>query len=455
MSPSIGGRLRERRNPIKSNNIKVGVLTEMEFPSGKWIRDIPITAGSWPYTSSEAVWDQVHEGPPYKSGGPFVSVKASNDCSTVRGVSNHTSFSNPHFTGGKMKYWKYSGGFVRPLLSWESSQNALYGALSVPDPYLGNLVFDLDDVGPTAFDRCRPRIEEAGAAVFIAELRDLSGMLSTSAAFFKGKWLGMGGRPLSQTMADTPKEISDHFLNHNFGWVPFIADLLKFYQTWENLYAILKQKSKDNGKWINRVRTIDRSNSETVTRTANMTGIAWRPEFDRMSLDIDAGTYSRYKLEQVTSIDTRTWAKGQFKYYRPEFDLEELDYPSEYRSAMRLLGIFGARINPANLWRITPWTWLVDWFLGFGTYMDRIQAMALDGVAAKYLYVMKESVTTVRHTVSINWNGGQQHLVWLNKFHTKQREVAASPFSYTLPLGGLTTKQYAILAALGMGRLHW
>jgi hypothetical protein len=144
---------------------------------------------------------------------------------------------------------------------------------------------------------------------------------------------------------------------------------------------------------------------------------------------------------------------GEFTYYRPEFDATRSDYESNWKEAMRLVSIYGARINPSFLWKITPWTWLFDWFAGFGTYLDRIQSYFLDGVVSKYMYIMEHSTKESLHTIDVNWKTGVSTFSWSNVVETKQRELAESPFSYSLPVGGLSPKQLAILTALGLSRL--
>jgi hypothetical protein len=294
-------------------------------------------------------------------------------------------------------------------------------------------------------------MEEAGASVAIYELRDLAGMLKTSAAFFKGRWESLGGNRFFKTMAGSPKEASDHFLNHQFGWVPFISDLQKMYAVWQQHNEILTRKAKENGIWIKRSRTISKSDSFVHSHAGGSIGIPWRSEFNAMC-DAFPGTSDFYRMVQATSVNTRIWAQGEFTYYRPEFDINRSDYESNWQEANRLLTLFGARINPSVLWKVTPWTWLIDWFLGFGAWLDRLQSFGLDGVASKYMYVMQHSVQETQHIIDVNWKTGVSTFSWSNIIDSKQREEADSPFSYSLPVGGLSPKQLAILAALGISR---
>jgi hypothetical protein len=181
------------------------------------------------------------------------------------------------------------------------------------------------------------------------------------------------------------------------------------------------------------------------------TGLAWRPEFDSMTSDMLPGTYSRYSSEFRDISITTIWAAGSFTYYRPEFDKTLSDYESNWNEAMRLLTLYGARINPYILWKVTPWTWLLDWFVGIGTIIDRAVSWSMDGVVSRYMYLMKKTSTVRVHSASVNWNNGLQTFGWISNYETKQREVADNNFSFRLS-GSLSARQLAIISALGLSR---
>ena len=448
MSSASFGRRRERETPAKLSLVPIGILRKKHSTTGQLLQSIPISSGSWPITSKQVTWDSIHKGPPYLTGGPFASIKILVDANSVLGVGFHRA---PAGTAGGGAHWEYTGGFARPLMSWETLTLNSYRNLNVENPYDTNLLESNASLGPSAYDKLRPRMEEAGASVFIAELRDLAGMLRTSAGFFKGRWEGLGGNRFLKTMAGSPKEAADHFLNHQFGWVPFISDLQKFYAVWQEQNAILKRKAEENGIWIERTRTISKSEAYTVTHSGLSGGIPWRNEFNAMC-NAFPGTSAFYKYAQIETITSKIWATGKFTYYRPEFDINRTDYESNWMEAQRLLTLYGVRVNPSVLWKVTPWTWLIDWFAGFGAWLDRLQSFGLDGVASQYMYIMKRSSIRTQHVVDVNWINGPSTFIWTNSVESKQREEADNPFSYALPVGGLSPKQLAIMAALGLSR---
>ncbi len=463
-------RRRERSSAGVPSVVRAGTIRKKRDSDNVTVETIPFNNATWPYTSNEVTWDQKNQGPPFKSGGPFASVKANVDL----GVKGSGFRKGPPNSAGGGFHWEFDGGFARPLLAYELPTLDSYSNLSKADPYTGGVLTSESALGSEAYDRLRPKLSHADLSVFLYELKDTSRMLSTSAHFFKDvfrqysvvtemKNLSVSDKWLQNYWADlrrltpnnqTARKAADNYLNHTFGWVPFVNDLLKINEAYQNQRKYVDQITKDNGSWIRRVRTISDDHTETVDSHSGFSqGIAWRPEFDSMTSDMSVGTYSRYRLDRRTIKHSRIWAAGSFTYYRPEFDRTLSDYESNWNDAMRLLTIYGARINPYILWKITPWTWLVDWFIGIGTLIDRAVSWGQDGVVSRYMYLMKHSITSVQHLVTVNWNNGPSTFSWTNSLDSKQREIADNNFSFRLS-GALTARQLAIIAALGLSRSH-
>lgn len=445
-------RRRERSSIGSPTLVTAGLLRKKRVSDNVVVQTIEVKNGTWPFQQKQVTWDQLHPGPPFKTGGPFASIQANADLG-LRGVGVHKG--SP-ISGGF--YWEYTGGFARPFLSWETPTLASINTWgSVRDPFgAGGPITSAESWGSAAFDKLRPETQKADLSVFLYELKDVPRMLQTSAAFFKGRWQSLGGDLKSPTMRGAglrSKKAADHFLNHQFGWVPFINDLLKINDTFSNQDAYIMEISKNNGTWIKKSRTLSKSITETITHSGFTQGIAWRPEFDSMSSDIQPGTYSRYRMEHTEIVSTKIWCAGETMFYRPEFDYSLSDYRSNWKQAMRLLHLYGAEINPYVLWRVTPWTWIIDWFLNIGGMIKALLNWNEDGYVARYAYVMKKSVKASRHVVTANWNSGPTTMTWLNSIESKQREVADNNFSFRL-LGALSPMQLAIVAALGLTRMR-
>jgi hypothetical protein len=202
--------------------------------------------------------------------------------------------------------------------------------------------------------------------------------------------------------------------------------------------------------------------SDTITGTLFNTGSGTIPN-DGMTdpnsnnlcqvMDTPLGIAQGYRVYTARTVK-KVWAVGSFKYYRPEFDVsafEGNDF-SMLQNAQRLLTLYGLRVNPTLLWKITPWTWLVDWFTGFGKHIQRLDDFVQDGIVARYLYVMDTEEQILTKTSVLNFYSGPLTLNFQRRFTIKQREPADSPYGFNVPWSSITPTQWAILGALGVSR---
>jgi hypothetical protein len=314
---------------------------------------------------------------------------------------------------------------------------------------------DLGSYGSEAFVRLRPQIEQAGLMVALREAKDIPRMLKTTAQSFKDLYIDMGGSKTSKVLH--PKSVSDNWLNHHFGWVPFINDIVKFQDVYQNSEKYIEQLSRDNNSWIKRTRVLD--NVESVQRVKlGGASSGSQPDIKLFPWSMCRNqtvpglgvTGSWYTIDEV--ITTRTWATGRVKYYRPEFDMTLSDYSSQWNDLQRRLKVYGAELSPINLYKSTPWTWLIDWFSNVGDQIDLANSIALDGYAWKYLYVMRHAVRQLVLTSTIYYWANTLSLQWIRSIETKQRQGATSPFGFSLLGKDISAKQWSILAALGLSR---
>lgn len=149
---------------------------------------------------------------------------------------------------------------------------------------------------------------------------------------------------------------------------------------------------------------------------------------------------------------TRVWAMGSFKYYRPEFDASLADYSSQWSDLQRRLKVYGAELSPTNVYKSTPWTWLIDWFSNVGDNIDAANDALVDGVASRYMYVMRHWVRRLVFNTTMFYWQGPVSLEWNRFIETKQRQRAQSSYGFSLLPKDLSAKQWSILAALGLSR---
>lgn len=423
------------------------------------------------YSKAETTADEVHKGPPWTSGGPFTSIKlgsAYRNDGVIQGYGRYgdDKLSNQFFTGLGYRPVLYVGGFM-PLWPSDSQLPVSYRNMWNTDLLLkltGNsLVPSLTSWGPTAWAKTVPKIEMASGFVFLSESRDLPRMLKRSAKEFHLAWDGVlaaGGSGVNsgafrkarrdRLWYQTPKEASESFLNQQFGWSPFVSDIRKFYNAYENTAAYMSRMSHGNDKW----KTYRRTLLDVNSRTKLLSGTNWSvyPGTQAMQSQMCSPLNStpweiwEEKSTLITSV-------GRFKWNKSEFDMTDMQsYNSAWNTIGRQLTMYGLRVSPSNIWRATPWTWLLDWGLHIGQNIDRMQEQLLDGVVSKYLYLMHHDIKRLVYKITIPFKTGNVSLEYYRLIDIKQRKEAGSPYGFDLSWDSFSPMRLAILAALGITR---
>lgn len=396
--------------------------------------------GIVPTPSFKRTWDQVHPGPPYLTGGPFSSVRVVYPRVAAQAIGTYSR------TVGNTKY-EYKGGFYLPLTGHDPVPLSTLANMGWNPGQDSTLLPDTEaDYGSQVFGRLRPQLSDGGLGVALAEMRDTPRMLKTTAKGFAEIWRSLRGHPSAPFMA--PKKAADHFLNQEFGWIPFLNDVEKFADNVANGEFKINQLARDNNAWVRRRRTLYQNTTGWNTDYYQWGFPGCQPNGAYLNLVFPSQQWAVYS-RLVDSV----WASGAFKYYRPELDKSLPSYDDMMPAMRRQMLLHGARLNPSVLWRATPWTWLIDWGLGVGKLIDNMEAIGLDGVVSKYLYLMQHTRREIisEHVLS-GHDGDPVVFTWPRSYEVKQRMEASNPYGFGLSWSGLSPMKLAILAALGISR---
>jgi len=283
---------------------------------------------------------------------------------------------------------------------------------------------ELDSFGTTAIARSAPTNPAFDLATALGEL-------------------AMDGLPTAAGL-DTLRSRSLHarqagkeYLNVQFGWLPLISDVRKFAKTVKHSAEILDRYRKGSDQKI-RVRYDGDAN-----------------------LNTKGGSYDNFVMIPSNSFGSgtiyerefrRQWFSGAFRYHIPTSD-EQLGKFREWLSMSDHL--LGWKVTPETLWNIAPWTWATDWFANTGDIITNISNLGRDGLVLQYGYSMHthsvESTLNVKF-VSSSGSGSQiANCQRLDKLVYKQRREA-TPYGFGINLGALSTRQIAIIAALGLSK---
>jgi len=373
--------------------------------------------------------DTSHPGPPYRSGSPlFIKKRTFTNGLTASGFIQYSSGYNPTSD--------YRGSFyVNPIL---------VGGYPTQ--------INLSGWGAKGWNRALPVHPTNNIGQFLVELKDVPEMLRSTRKLlsaFKGK--GFRGKP--------PSFWASQYLNYEFGWAPFMSDLLGIFDLGAKLEKAHRYLVKNNHKPVNRRVTLSTGRTQSTSQSGS---VALLPIPTTGVLVSDSGNGYVATTEEEYPI----WFSGQFIFHIPEKSLNPFQW--DHSLSAKLLGV----MPDLNLvYQEVPWTWLLDWFTSAGDIVSNYTLMSEFNQVARYAYVMCSQ--TKRYTTSTQ--GSYRHGVWgpgtkypsftnlpprrlsalcVDEYIIKQREVA-TPYGFGLTWENFNSHQLSILSALGLSRSHY
>jgi hypothetical protein len=272
----------------------------------------------------------------------------------------------------------------------------------------------------TAIKRTEPTRPSFDLSVFLGELRAE----------------GLPRLPGTDVMEKTraAKAAGSEYLNVEFGWLPLMRGIRDFAQTVERSDRILRSYQEQAGIVHKRHYGWPPEESNTAGPCAFSCEPSNAGFFTNGGYHHRQFSYRWFEAEYVYYLPTGTTANDKFRRY------------GSY--ARKLLGV---DLSPSVVWNLSPWSWAADWFTNVGDVLDVYSALGTDGLVIRNAYVMHHTGSVTSWTGDLNGNPAlRQTKVRVQE--TKSRIGALSPFGFGLAKEDLTSKQWAILAALGLSR---
>jgi hypothetical protein len=251
--------------------------------------------------------------------------------------------------------------------------------------------------------------------LFLWELRELPSLLWDSGNFL---------------LRRPGVNLSDAVLAVNFGWAPLLSDLSKLFNLAEAIQArmaFFEKVARD--KRIEVKLPSSSYVSSTGTLTAYLHGFGEIIRFNR-----------RFDVEQTA------WGVANLKSFTPPPALSDDSGMSQWQRANAALGLSGSRANLSTIWNMIPWSWLVDYFLSVGSWIEATGGYQYYDLDHCCLMQRVETRTTTRVVSTTNLKdkptpGRGKSIQW-------ERRVIFSPVAriYATPL--LSGKQFTNLVAL-------
>jgi len=352
-------------------------------------------------------------------GGPFYTKKRYAKSTNI----------DPVFLDGKRwdgtSRWNHAE-YMGPMLP-ASPRDMVY------PPFAISSNDSLDEQGTIAISRCSPSNSVADVSTFLGEtLREgipkLGGLL-----FLRSK-----------TNRERRKALGSEFLNHQFGWMPFLNDVNSVSNSIIRADAIWAQYERDSGRGVRRSYDFPVVESDSYADLGTIgpwTGIS-TSRFADLNAPLDG------KVIRSDHTTKRQWFRGMFTYFLPK-DREGLAY--QVIQARKLLGL---TLTPDTIWSLSPWSWAVDWFTNTSEVLENWSNWAINGQVLLYGYMMEHSIvertyTYVGHTRYQRADVRPPAITLVSE--AKVRRVA-TPYGFGITWNGFSAIQAAIVAALGLSK---
>jgi hypothetical protein len=466
--------MRARRRDLTAKTVKsIGKFYFRSSITGERASNVSASELTGP-GFKEVTLDELHSGPPYTSGGPFFRARldtldaVAGSCQ-IQGVQQASG-------AGLNALLKEIG---RPLKPGETWRRGYEGGVVVRPPVRftvpsvegaddykpGINPNDLEALGSRAYNKLRPKPEKLNLFQSLYEIREIPRMIRPLAANHAGNWERIrrdfrGLRDLSSnwrgesaqrlTERMNPKRAADKFLEVQFGWKPFVGDVVSLIDTTLHYDQYLADTIRKNGSWQHRKFSEDELMSSNLVHESTSSGLSVS-SYSSPSFGPTYLTNSSLRVYKETY--TRIWYEGKFRYYYPEFNKIPPSQLGALVMLQRKLRLHGLFISPTLIYRVIPWTWLVDWFVNIGDNLQMLEDQLTGRVASLYMYLMRHTVERYRYVLTWNTVDGQS--LSFEKFDSidcKRRVPAGSNFSFSAAPGGLSPTQQAILIALGLSQ---
>lgn len=308
--------------------------------------------------------------------------------------------------------------------------------------------------GGTMLRNSRPTMPHASLGQWLGELRDFKSLFrSANLRTPKGQGKAVGGG----------------YLSWQFGWAPFLGDLQKSAEAILDSSSIINKFLEESLKIQHRTREVSiRYEAYDVT---NMSNIGNNADYGQYIETTNHGTpfgtvnlgfrksigYDQIRSNSACTVVVnerlKTFAKFEYFAYDPDGFLGRL--ASYEQKARHLLGL---NLDPALAWELTPWSWMIDWWLDIGGFLSYQVSVEEDSLACRqsgvvynrsYDIILRPNVYSSVPGLQISKIDPEQawNPVWQTSY---QRRLPGSPYDMGIDWSGFSAKRWFILGSLGL-----
>jgi len=304
-----------------------------------------------------------------------------------------------------------------------------------------------------AYNGLKPTRPDFSLGRALYELKDVPDMLKHANEHLVKRVRGKATKPPSRT--------EEWYLAIQFGWLPLLSDIRSFVNTQMGMQKRLAQLIKDEGKPVRRSNKkanhpmrnpYNEPNSSPGDQWTYIDNHAYNTNM-RPGLVTQCYGGGAAQTEFKGETNVHTWMEGQFRYLLPPG-------PKNVLWKAKMIGLInGLKVTPSEVYKAMPWTWLADFFLNLGSFLEAQENGVADLLICDYCYVMCtyewKATTTSSQFVYTDKDATVGTMVTssITTTYTNKSRWPASTFGFGVKQSDLTPFQVSVLGALGKSRL--
>ena len=253
-----------------------------------------------------------------------------------------------------------------------------------------------------------------------------------------------------------PQNAGDTYLGYQFGVAPTYSDVMKAAEVVVQSDKIIREFAEQAKAIVSRRRKLQLVSENTSAFNMKIGGglqglvnygpVAVAKSFgSSTSRQFEIDTYLGYNRE------LRVFADFEFYVADPYGMTSRLD--SYMSNAQKLLG---SGMSLHTIWKLTPWTWMSDWFLDIGSLLGYQQDVADNGLVARRSgYTVEDTYyaeASLRSYGTAAYSNNLYGMTSATCVEKRQWRYSGSPYSmaFNWDLSGFQT---AIISALGISKM--
>lgn len=320
------------------------------------------------------------------------------------------------------------------------------GRTSILDPNYFGIAYQpttllMQNYGSKMHYSASPLKQAAGIGETIAEI--LSGNIpKITSNFFKSI------SKLKYDLKRAPKELSQDYLNTQFGIGPILEDLYKILvdgiMLHDALYGTSFRRARGTSLW-----------SDTTVKPYNRNQMPPSGGFHYSPAGVPTTSGTSYGIRHSNGTPTYTIHQAYDMRFTARFTLARASsiangYNDKALALVRQYGLW----TPKLLWDLAPWSWVLDWYLNIGQGCVTAFDFGKDGgLRSDYACVTTRTTVQVDFPSTTNENSSGR-LILSPFFHstTTTHRIPVNPFGNFVTLNSMSSWQKSILIALGLAR---